>query len=142
MTAKRILYIIVLLMISFQSNSVSQVSGQDYFNLSYSASEQQKYDSAMYFISKAIALDTTMSNAYYDRGLLRLSRQDLLGAIDDFSKCLSMDIGHGQAYNNRGYVYIMLDMKTKGCKDFRVGRDLGIQQSVGNIEIYCKDFKE
>lgn len=142
MTAKRILYIIVLLMISFQSISVSQVSGQDYFNLSYSASEQHNYDSAMYFISKAIALDTTMSNAYYDRGLLRLSRQDLLGAIDDFSKCLSMDIGHGQAYNNRGYVYIMLDMKTKGCKDFRVGRDLGIQQSVGNIEIYCKDFKE
>ena len=33
-------------------------------------------------------------------------------------------------------------MKAKGCKDFRVGRDLGIPQSVGNIELYCKDFKE
>ncbi|MBK9639548.1 MAG: hypothetical protein IPO63_17735 [Bacteroidetes bacterium] len=142
MTERRILYLIVLFMVSFQSISVAQVTGQDYFNLSYSASEQQKYDSAMYFISRAIALDTTMSNAYYDRGLLRLSRQDLLGAIDDFSKCISMDIGHGQAYNNRGYVYIMLGMQTKGCKDFRVGRDLGIQQSVGNLEIYCKEYKE
>jgi tetratricopeptide (TPR) repeat protein len=142
MTAKRILYLIVLLMISFQSNSVSQVSGQDYFNLSYSASEQHNYDSAMYFISKAIALDTTMSNAYYDRGVLRLSNQDLLGAIDDFSKCLTMDIAHGQAYNNRGYIYIMLGMNEMGCKDFRVGRDLGIEQSKGNFQIYCTDYKE
>lgn len=142
MISRRILYLLALSMVSFQGISVAQVTGQDYFNLSYSASEQNKYDSAMYFISRAIALDTTMSNAYYDRGLLRLSRQDLLGAIDDFSKCLSMDIGHGQAYNNRGYVYIMLGMQVKGCKDFRVGRDLGIQQSVGNLEIYCKEFNE
>ena len=48
-------------MFSFPSISASQVTGQDYFNLSYSASEQHNYDSAMYFISKAIALDTTMS---------------------------------------------------------------------------------
>ena len=139
---KKGIYIIGFLLLWLHGKSHAQITGHDYFNLSYSASEQHNYDSAMYFISRAIALDTTMSNAYYDRGVLRLSKQDLLGAIDDFSKCLSMDIGHGQAYNNRGYVYIMLDMKTKGCKDFRVGRDLGIQQSVGNIELYCKDFKE
>jgi tetratricopeptide (TPR) repeat protein len=139
---KKVIYILGFLVLGFNGKSDAQISGHDYFNLSYSASEQHNYDSAMYFISRAIALDTTMSNAYYDRGVLRLSKQDLLGAIDDFTKCLSMDIGHGQAYNNRGYVYIMLDMKAKGCKDFRVGRDLGIQQSVGNIELYCKDFKE
>jgi hypothetical protein len=139
---KKGIYIIGFLLLGLHGKSHAQITGHDYFNLCYSASEQHNYDSAMYFISRAIALDTTMSNAYYDRGVLRLSNQDLLGAIDDFTKCLSMDIGHGQAYNNRGYVYIMLDMKTKGCKDFRVGRDLGIQQSVGNIELYCKDFKE
>jgi tetratricopeptide (TPR) repeat protein len=139
---RKLLFVLIILMICFHGKSEAQISGHDYFNLSFSASEQHNYDSAMYFISRAIALDTTMSNAYYDRGLLRLSKHDLLGAVDDFSKCLSMDIGHGQAYNNRGYVYIMLDMKAKGCKDFRVGRDLGIQQSVGNIELYCKDYKE
>ncbi len=142
MIARRILYLLALSMFSFPSISASQVTGQDYFNLSYSASEQHNYDSAMYFISKAIALDTTMSNAYYDRGVLRLSNQDLLGAIDDFSKCLTMDIAHGQAYNNRGYIYIMLGMNEKGCKDFRVGRDLGIEQSKGNFQIYCTDYKE
>jgi Tfp pilus assembly protein PilF len=118
------------------------VTGQDYFNFSYSASEQHLPDSAMYFISRAIDLDPSMSNAYYDRGVLRISHLDILGAIDDFSQCLTMDIAHGQAYNNRGFLLISLGKTQKGCKDLRVARDLGIEQAKGNFELYCKDFKE
>ncbi len=138
----RSLVLILLLSLFSPEKGNSQISGHDYFNLSYSASEQLHNDSAMYYISRAIALDSTMSNAYYDRGVLRLSNQDLLGAIDDFSKCLTMDIAHGQAYNNRGYIYIMLGMNEKGCKDLRVGRDLGVEQSKGNFQMYCNDYKE
>ncbi len=107
MVNRCVLLIVFLTIFSFEKGN-SQITGQDYFNLSYSASEQHHNDSAMYYLSRAIAIDTTMANAYYDRGVLRLSNQDLLGAIDDFSKCLTMDIAHGQAYNNRGYIYIML----------------------------------
>jgi tetratricopeptide (TPR) repeat protein len=128
----RSLVVIILLFLFSIEKGQCQYSGQDYFNFSYSASEQHNNDSAMYYLSRAIALDTTMSNAYYNRGVLRLTNQDLLGAIDDFSKCLSMDIAHGQAYNNR----------EKGCKDLRVGRDLGIEQSKGNFQMYCSDYKE
>ncbi len=138
----RCLLLIIFLSFFSLAKCKAQISGQDYFNLSYSASEQHHNDSAMYYLSRAIAIDSTMSNAYYDRGVLRLSNQDLLGAIDDFSKCLSMDIAHGQAYNNRGYIYIMLGMNEKGCKDLRVGRDLGIEQSKGNFQMYCTDYKE
>jgi tetratricopeptide (TPR) repeat protein len=138
----RSLVVIILLFLFSIEKGQCQYSGQDYFNFSYSASEQHNNDSAMYYLSRAIALDTTMSNAYYNRGVLRLTNQDLLGAIDDFSKCLSMDIAHGQAYNNRGYIYIMIGMKEKGCKDLRVGRDLGIEQSKGNFQMYCSDYKE
>ncbi len=35
-----------------------------------------------------------------------------------------------------------LGMNEKGCKDLRVGRDLGVEQSKGNFQMYCTDYKE
>jgi tetratricopeptide (TPR) repeat protein len=142
MPSRLVLVLLALLILPMAFSVKAQSAALDYFNLSYSHTEQKQPDSAMYYLSFALKLDPSMVNGYYNRGVIRFQKNDLLGAIEDFDKCLNLEISHGQAYNNRGYIYIMLGEVQKGCKDLRIGRDLGIEQAKGNFSLYCKDFKE
>jgi tetratricopeptide (TPR) repeat protein len=136
------LLILTFLLTINVSTSVAQTTAIDYFNLSYSLTEQKQPDSAMYYLSFALKMDPTMVNGYYNRGVIRFQKNDLLGAIEDFDKCVNLEISHGQAYNNKGYIYILLGEVQKGCKDLRVARDLGIEQAKGNFSLYCTNYKE
>ena len=119
-----------------------QVSGVDHFNYAFGFLERQMPDSAMHHLSFAIALDSSLSNAWYNRGVVRANYNDYSGAAADFEQCIRVEPMNGQAYNNLGLMLLKLNVYQRGCHCLRVARDYGIPQGVANFNSYCKDYSE
>jgi Tfp pilus assembly protein PilF len=137
----RYLLLFWMLLVSSYSG-ICQTSGVDHFNYAFSFLERQMPDSAMHHLSIAIALDSSMSNAWYNRGVVRANYNDYSGAVADFEQCVRLEPMNGQAYNNLGLMLLKLNVYQKGCHCLRVARDYGIPQGVANYNSYCKDYKE
>ncbi len=54
------------------------------------------------YFSKVIELEPNKEAAYYNRGIVRSSRGNKLGAIDDYSKAIELKPDYDEAYCNRG----------------------------------------
>jgi protein O-mannosyl-transferase len=73
--------------------------------LFYSNSDNKK-DSAMADFNKAIALDSTYSDPYNNRGLLYLNDGKIDLAMTDFNKAIEFNSIYADAYNNLGLLYL------------------------------------
>ncbi len=61
-----------------------------------------KYEEAIKKYDKAIELDPSYSEPYYNRGKAKLNLRRYGGAIDDFNIALNLDPNNSDIYNNRG----------------------------------------
>lgn len=57
------------------------------------------------YYDKAVALNPTYANAYYNRGNMRSMRGDIAGALSDYDIALREDPKQVKALNNRGNIY-------------------------------------
>ena len=95
----------------------------------------------------AIKLNNTHSNAYYNRGNLKYAAQDLNGAIEDYSKALSLNPDNKfDVYYNRAMCYASKKLYKEGKSDFEkyLSSNKMNSDAYYNIAICCyylNDFK-
>ena len=65
-------------------------------------------------------------NAYNNRGVAYLGKDQYDQAISDYSKAIEINPKYANAYNNRGYIYLVkLGNKVKACADWKKACELG-----------------
>lgn len=88
----------------------------NYLGLAYIFTQQP--DSAVYFLTKAIEIDSSLSDSFNNRGFA----YSFLGAMDsslsDFNKAIELDSNSSRAYLNRGSLYGAWKTYTKAIDDY------------------------
>lgn len=96
------------------------------------------YSAAIGDMAVAVNLDPSFPYAYYNLGNLFCLSNDLLEAINQYTKAIEKYPYLGEAFYNRGLVQIYLKDSEKGCMDLSTAGELGIDDAYGVIKKYCK----
>src|SRR3981081_3687995 len=73
-----------------------------YYNKGVRRAVNGNYEKAKAFFSRAIRLDPTLTEAWFNRALAKSKLKDYNGAVNDYSKAIELRPGFARAYNNRG----------------------------------------
>ncbi len=109
-----VIFIIIILM---QENSVGQTS-QSFYSTALIDLVSGKNKEAIDGFSKAIALEDTMLDAYFNRGIAYEKIGEYDKAIRDYSTVINFNPRMYQAYNNRGLLYFDIEKYKKAIDDF------------------------
>lgn len=82
------------------------------------AAMNQSYKTALKLFNKAILLKADYDTAFYHRGVLKATIQDINGAIADFSQAVQLNAGYSQPYFSRGTLYLQHGYQQKALVDF------------------------
>lgn len=118
-------------------------------------SRQFKNEEAIKLYDKAIEINPTVAQAYFNRGACKGNNFDFEGAIKDYDKAIELNPNYMEAYGNRGNAKINMYTSTgilnltpeqadSACKDFHKADELG-DTSIGTedlIFIHCKKYKK
>ena len=81
--------------------------------------------------------ETGIAKAYHNRGNLRVMIKDLNGALEDYNQAISVDENLSITYFNRGVLNILMGYQYEGCMDIQKSRELGYEEAVGKVDLYC-----
>ena len=114
-----------------------------------------KNEEAIKLYNKAIALNPTVAQAYFNRGTCKGNNFDFLGAIADYDKAIEINPNYMEAYGNRGNAKINTftskgtinptpEQTASACEDFTKAVSLGDKTISTNdmIYLYCKKDKK
>ena len=62
---------------------------------------------------------------WFKRATAKYELKDYQGAIADYTKAIELNPDYAQAYNKRGFAYLMLGPKSKAQADFKRAIELG-----------------
>ena len=119
------------------SCAYAQKTAIDFFNFGYSQVEQQNYVKAIEFYNKAIELDSTMVNAYYNRAIANIYLEKLPESLVDLNKAVEMKPDFAVALYKRGLVKYNLHKREDGCHDIDNARSLGWEDAETTYKEYC-----
>lgn len=100
-----------------------------------------KHRKALRTFSEVIGQEPTFTEAYIERGALRLqgSQPEWEAALQDFNHALVLSPGHPLALTNRGYVYVhYLKDRAQACQDWQKVQSMGLPLADGLLKQYCK----
>jgi len=104
----------------YHSNNSNLLKDSHYwYNKGYTATENNNFDEALDDFTKAINLDSTYSEAYNYRGLLRCHFTDYYKALMDFDNAIKFNPKEASAYNNRAAVFEELNMIKVAIRDYK-----------------------
>jgi tetratricopeptide (TPR) repeat protein len=83
--------------------------------------------SAIFNYTRALELDKSIYNAYFERGECFYKKKDFGNAIKDFNKIIELQPQERIVYYYRGISFFKLDKKKESCKDLTRAMELGIQ---------------
>jgi tetratricopeptide (TPR) repeat protein len=87
-------------------------------------------EKALEVINRAITLDDSTAEIWYDRGVIRRDSGNLEGAVEDFKKAIEINPSFTSAYHNIGSI-AWRDMgdREMGCSYWKKAADLGDEDS-------------
>lgn len=95
------------------------------------ASQMVKHElsEAISDLDRTIELSPSMPFPYYDKGNLLVEMQDYTSALAAYTQAIEAKPDFGEAYYNRGYVYLKLGNKDAGTRDLSKAGELGVMPS-------------
>lgn len=118
-------------------------------------SRQFRTDEAIKLYDKAIELNPTVAQVYFNRGACKGNNFDFEGAIKDYDKAIELNPEYMEAYGNRGNAKINVytskgnldptpEQTESACEDFHKAVSLG-DKTIGTedmIYLYCEENKK
>jgi tetratricopeptide (TPR) repeat protein len=99
--------------------------------------KNDKYQTALSDLNKAIQFSPLFSYAYYNRAIVKCLLQDYYGALKDYETSIKINADFAQAYFNKGFLLYYLKSKDQACTDFSKSGELGITESYILMKKYC-----
>lgn len=111
---------------------------------------QYKSAEAIALYTKAIDINPSIAELYFDRGAAKGISFDFDGAIADYDKAIELNPDYKEAYANRGSAKInkytsrgiiepTAEQSQSACEDFYKAKDLGDSEAVEDmIYVYCE----
>ncbi len=126
----------------------------EYSSQALQLSRDFKNEDAIKLYDKAIEINPTVAQAYFNRGVCKGNIFDFEGAIADYDIAIDLNPKYMEAYGNRGSAKINMytskgtltlspEQAASACEDFYTAKDLG-DTSIGTedmIYLYCKKNK-
>lgn len=81
-----------------------------------------EYETALELYDRAITQVGARSDIFYQRALVYLALDDLVNALDDLDRALSLNANLGTAYRERGLIYYQLWRGSGSAEDARAAR--------------------
>lgn len=126
----------------------------EYSKQAVQLSREFNNEEAIKLYDKAIELNPTVAQSYFNRGACKGNNFDFEGAIKDYDKAIELNPNYMEAYGNRGNAKINMytskgnlnptsEQTESACEDFHKAKELG-DSSIGTkdmIYLYCKKNK-
>lgn len=100
-----------------------------YLQLGMTYKIEQKLDSAIYFISKAIKLEPSFHVSYNNRASIYQEQGDLSAAIADFTQAVQLDSSFFWGFGNRAGLYLLQGNHEAALDDYDHGIRIASQRS-------------
>ena len=97
------------------------------------------YSEAIADMQEAIKILSDIPHLYYNLGNLYCLSSQMVEAIENYGKAISLWPYMGDAYFNRGLALIFIKDKEKGCIDLSRAGELGVADAYSVISKYCKE---
>lgn len=134
--------------------SVSGQTAQEHLKTGINKHQKQDFKGAIKEYDKAIGLDKTLKDAFFNRGTCQLALKDLKSAMEDFDKTIELDPGFAKAYYSRASVYVSQEKYTESLPDLDKVIELDattpnaltlrgqIRAQTGDKKGACEDFNK
>ncbi len=118
--------------------NMDSLNGDAYYerarlSFQYSSNKELAFED----LNRAIYLNPSQPGVFSLRGVMKLSKQDFLSAINDFTKAIEYNKSDVHAYFNRGIAHFNIGMKKSACEDWEIAGDLGDYSAFKYISRYC-----
>ena len=97
-----------------------------------------KWDEAEEYFTKTVVLDSTYTEAYYNRGKIYSERGMFTEAIIDFTSAIRYKPDHSAAFNNRGISKNLMTESKEGCIDIKRAMELGSKRAYKTYINWCE----
>jgi tetratricopeptide (TPR) repeat protein len=99
--------------------------------------KKNDYIEALSDYDAVIKFEIEIAEVYHNRGNIRVMINDLKGALEDFDEALSVDENLSKTYFNRGILKFLMGNPVDGCLDIRQSQELGHEEAMDKIDLYC-----
>ena len=96
-------------------------------------------NNSLFFLDKAIKIDNTYRNGYYNRARCKVFLQNFEGALEDYAKAIQNNSSIPDSYYSMALIYQRFGDKDNACKYFKKAAELNFT-AAKNMLIYegCK----
>lgn len=120
-------------------------------NLGYAFAKLSRLDTALFYFNRAIELDPHNDHAYRGRGDLKYDKNDIAGAVIDYTKAISY-LPIASNYFARGLAYYYLNLNEKALSDINKAIELNpnvaqyyydrgdVKDKMNDLDGACKDW--
>ena len=118
-----------------------------YFGLGSYKLDNKDYEGAIEEYNKAIKVDSTYFNAYYNRALAEIQLKHFDEAFADLNKTIYLNSKKIEAYNDRGNVRLKMKDTTGALLDYNIAINIDSKfpssyYNIGNLNLNKKDYNE
>lgn len=129
-------------------------TSQEHLQNGISKHKQQDYKEAIKDYSKAIKVDKSNKDSYFNRGICELALKDFKSAMTDFNTTIELDPNSVKAYYSRATVYVSQEKYIEALPDLDKTIQLDpttpnaltlrgqIRAQTGNKNGACEDFNQ
>jgi tetratricopeptide (TPR) repeat protein len=101
-------------------------TAEEFFEQGKKYTSVEDSDQAIFNYTEAIKRNPKFVQAYNNRGIVYIGRQQYYLAIADFNKAIELDPKNGEVYNNRAVAYWQKGDLARARQDIQKAQSLGI----------------
>jgi len=109
-----------------------------YTNIGRAYMLKNDYKKAINYLNEGIKIDNKSIPSYLNRAVAKQKSNDLEGAIEDFSKIISIDKNNATAYYSKGKLLILLKRYDEACPILKIAKELGNKNAEILLTQFCK----